>query len=746
MKSRRYILSISVVLFGLMFPNMAQACWGPWDYPSGYYLYRVVDPDSKDCRAQEGVKKNIALWKALTSADIPDDDIRYAVYSASYDELWDLRYPDWNPDGVIWKNKFFEWIVGRNDQEIVDLLLLARQSEDVRGKMTSPWYYPCKSDGMNCTLEFVFEKAKGYEGERLLDRYVLQAIRAGFAAREYEECLEYWASVEKRIHKGYIRDLIESYVSGCYLRTGEGSKAMERFAAVGDLKSVMFCANRMGKGMDYVEVLRYVYDRCGRIDGQEASLQTLLRSYEADSSYPGLDKNIYGTSFPDEDFMERLKTFCISVGKERKVGNEAMWFYTAADIAAIQGNLQEASRLCSCAESSRGTVFVKESVRFMRFWLDVQILPLGDGYDANIYAQLRWLCPLIKENLDSHEAYRTALGYDLRGNCSYYYYNDMLRKVLLGEACPRLIAAGRTVRALQLANMADNYIYQVSDDYIRRHGYVWDTKAGERKGNAWKETDFSNNFFEMIDSLGVDAAIAYGKVLMNPVTSFDAFLAERSYRDKDYINDIIGTQCLRNLRYADAERYLGRVLSSYQSRLNVSSYFRYDPFLQGYERVYCDAQYIQDPTDYKFNFASEMHRLEKVMSTTGDAQRQSKAMLRYARGMENSFTWCWALTQYYMGENYYFCQVEKDGWPGKRDWQNEKLALDALEKSRQINIEAVKTAPDKDDITYTLRDIYGRWDLVTKYVYPDRDDRTRFHGKCDGWLCYMESNLDRYRN
>ena len=138
-------------------------------------------------------------------------------------------------------------------------------------------------------------------------------------------------------------------------------------------------------------------------------------------------------------------------------------------------------------------------------------------------------------------------------------------------------------------------------------------------------TDFSSNFFEMIDSLGVDTAIAYGKVLMHPVSQFDAFLSERSYRDPDYINDIMGTQCLRYMRYQEAEKYLRRVSTGYRERLNVKMYLRYDPFSYGYQKIDMDATYVNDKADDKYKFAKEMASLERDAKSLSDVNRRCRA-------------------------------------------------------------------------------------------------------------------------
>lgn len=732
MRSIRLFLISVIFLVGLLQCVPASACWGPWDYPSGYYLLRIYNPESDQVKDNvEKYRENLLAWQAITSKDIHLEDIYEAVYKCSLDELgedgWDYY---WERLTVKWDNRSLSWVAGHEDKDIANLLILTRRSENLRSKMNSPWYYPSHSDGIYRTLDDIAEEAMEYSGSRLIDRYALQAIRAMFANGQYKECLDYWDWISDDIPEGYVRRQIEGYISGCCLRTGRGDEAMTRFAKAGDVESVRYCSKHLNLDMDIVDIMEYTYDRCSRCDGFDKIIQDLDRGWETYREW---------TDMYDMDLLKKLHRFSLKVAGQRKTGDEARWYYLASYLSAYFGDLDEASRLCSLAEKSRGDEFIKESVHVMRFWIDVQRLPVGQSYDNYMYSQLRWLCAKVKDNFGIEEAYGTLRATDLQANDSYYYYNDMLRRIVLGTACPRLIEEGRGVRALQLANMADNYIYQVADDFVTRNGYTWETKQAERKGSGWKSTDFSNNFFEMIDSLGVDTAIAYGKVLMHPVSQFDAFLSERSYRDPDYINDIMGTQCLRYMRYQEAKKYLGRVSTGYQERLNVKKYLRYDPFSYGYQKIDMDAAYIKDRTDYKYKFAKEMASLERDAKSLSDVNRRCRAKALLARGMENSVGDCWALTQYYKGEMYYFSQA------AKRNWEEEKPTKDLLERSRQLSVEAAKEGTDKDYMVGLFMDL-GRWDLVGKYVVPNPKERSGYRSKCDSWKDYMEANLSKYRN
>ena len=84
----------------------------------------------------------------------------------------------------------------------------------------------------------------------------------------------------------------------------------------------------------------------------------------------------------------------------------------------------------------------------------------------------------------------------------------------------------------------------------------------------------------MADTLMAKDLIAYTEVALRPQTDFQRFLNAHSYIDSDYLNEMIGTHCLREMRYADAEHYLAKVSPDYFVRTNVHKcgYLNRDPF------------------------------------------------------------------------------------------------------------------------------------------------------------------------
>lgn len=145
--------------------------------------------------------------------------------------------------------------------------------------------------------------------------------------------------------------------------------------------------------------------------------------------------------------------------------------------------------------------------------------------------------------------------------------------------------------------------------------------------------------------------------------------------DDDYLNELIGTLCLREGNYTEAEKYLAQVSDDYQENLNVKKCgFLFDnPWADCYmpadkweypadknEPVDSERALLQsfNPSDItllssdrnaKLNFARRMALLEQTIRT-GEPDLRGLATIRHAMARYNSFHSAWALTQYWLGD------------------------------------------------------------------------------------------------
>ena len=725
MKLLKYSLISFVCLVSV---NEVFACWDPWYSPSGYYMYRVYEEQlTNSLQTAEyypGAKDNCVEWQKLTSKTIPMDDIYSVVYKMSLEEF-EAIYDD---KETIYENKFVEWIT-KKDTAILDFLLLAKTNEYIRLKRNSRWYYPSMKVGARMTIEEIAEKALSVKDARLRDRYLLQGIRALFSMSKYTECVEIWErEISHLPENNLMRQLVHPYIVGAEFHIKRSEKAIEYFAELGDIGSVLYCAGRTGENLSTIDALELVCEYAPNSKYIEKELQSYIRDLEP------LDTSRWNDDFEMTPEIQKLNSLCLKMGRNNKCNNKGMWYYTAAFLADLNGEAARAAYLLDLAEKSKSSDYIKESIQVFRIYLDAKLQPYNSAYEDRLFTQLKWLDSKICNNITEDVRRETAKGDMLVKGESYYYWNDMLRRILLAEVCPRMIKAGETTRALQLANMADNRLLnlvnkkefydwvEVNDEYEYKAVGSF-TMSAYRYSIQYNEHDYRNHFFEMIDSLGVNTAIKYVENVRHPKSNFDRFLNARGYVGNDYLNDIAGTQCLRNMRYADAAKYLGAVSEAYKNHHNL--YMEFDPFC-------FDLEPIKMISDFRCDFAKEMHSLERNIDVITDPNRKARLMLKFAIGLQNSFDRCWALTQYYRGTSYWGQVCDK------RDWESDEYTTAAKKRANELIKLACEIVTDDEvaaDIHYEL----CHYITIAK-KYPNTQKGIYVRGQCDNLRDYYNNN------
>lgn len=729
MRSLRYFLIINILL--LVGVADGYACFGPYFQPSGYMMFRAYNPDG-NINTTDAVQENCLAWQRLTSMTIPIEDIRYVVYTMPLKE-YEAFY---DGTGTYLHNFFTGWI-SQYGRDIMDFLLLAKTNEYIRQKRSSRWYYPTMRIDARMTIEEVVEKALSNTSTRLRDRYLLQAIRALFSLGNYEECIKLWNDeMSKFPQYNAMRKLAQPYIAGAEFRLGHSDTAFQYYAELGDSESIAYCAKQMGKELTTIDLIELVHRYAPNSSELERLVQNAVREVEIWNDNGG-----YNGYRDCTDLMKSqssaLYQLSLRVINEDKTSNPAMWYYTASFLADFQGNTQQATQLLSLAEKAKGTDYVKESIKVLRIYLDAKALPYDNAYEQRLFAQLQWLDNKIKSNITPEAQEKTIKNYYsyLSINKSYYYWNDMMRRVLLSVVCPRMIEQDKQVRALQLANMASNRLLGLvnkietySLTYQDKDACCISTGGGQmiemplnefrRSTKHFNHLDYCNDFFILTDSIGVDNVIAYYGRVRSPKSDFDRFLNTRGYVDREYLLDIVGTQCLRNMRYADAERYLGAITPSFYGHLNVCQ--TQDPFEIRYTYGY-------DDTDFRYQFAKEMNALERKIASTANPDEKAQTMVLFAIGLRNSFGRSWSLTQYFNGVAHY-------GSKRFKDWQNGPEMQVAYKRVDELIATACNIVTDREVAAMIQYDLCNFREVATKYY--DTQMAKVVWGKCDNLIDY----------
>ena len=223
----------------------------------------------------------------------------------------------------------------------------------------------------------------------------------------------------------------------------------------------------------------------------------------------------------------------------------------------------------------------------------------------------------------------------------------------------------------------------------------------------------------MSDTLSANALMAYTEMALRPKTEFQRFLNAHSYIEGDYLNELVGTHCLREMRYAEAERYLSKVSASYFTRTNVyrEGYLNRDPFSVKQRRW-------NHGTDAKLQFARRMNQLEKAIASATDPNQKAMLMIDLGVGIRNSFDYCWALTYYRNGWVYDF----------GTDWTENDLTHQAEKRVERLFSQAMNAFTD-DEYAAQAQMLFCNYKTIAER-YPETLAADIVRGHCDQLVDY----------
>ena len=697
MRLMRYLLAISLMVV----PLVADACWHPWTLYNSTSLFRLDNNKSVSKNIKE---TNCRHWQSLTHRDIPLEDIEYVVYTmplAEYEAFYAMAvyYED---------NAFAQWIK-RNDPEIMDFLLLAKRNEHMRFQYSSKWYYPTMKVGGPVSLEEIVEQSLGSQSVRLRDRYLLQAVRALTTLKRYDECLELWDREISLLPKdNFMRRLCYEYIAGAYYHTGDVERAMLMFASYGDTGSMYYIAKQQDMDLTTVDIIRYSYLSGAPLSKFSRDIRKMIVDAE---TFPVVYE--FGDKPVVTDEILAIRDLAIEAGGNPNCADRAQWLYIAAYIYMQQGNYMQAKAMLSRAEKAPASDYMKESIKVLSIYLDALTATYNAAYEERLFEQIKWFEERVHLDFNSDD-YDYYMWHDFSEN---YWYSSMTR-ILSYTVAPRYLEMGNPARALQLMNFADYlpYKYVTSIDYYvdNDYGYWWTSSNIEeyrRERGTFNRIDYSTWFFNTINKQTPDAAIAYVERALNPISEFDRYLNDVGYTSPDFLYDIVGTLCLRHMRYQEAERYFSLVSLDYQYMLNVM--LKRDPF---------DALCPEGDSilDFRYRFATTMASLERGIEVTTDINRRASLLVKFGIGMGNSVTTCWPLTSY--------------GSSCNDDWRGDSVAL-ALHNRAIISINEALSAFTDDELKAEALYTLGRhYTVVSSYGYTKKAEFVRRH--CDNFYDY----------
>lgn len=779
--SRGRGLALGMAVLLLLASLRASACGpGPLVAPDDFDLYRLLPYYAELQEPADGRREaNCRAWQRSLGGTVPLETIHQAVY--------DLSLRDWLlvQQGDDRGNAFCQKLLATRDTAAIQLLLWSKYYEAWSLQMRSPWYYGCGLDDCSFDLDSVLAASTHYiekKNRKYRDRYLLLALKCLYRSGRGEEGMALWRKHKGLLHGSHLRDQAEGYYAACLNRTGHRREALDVYSRLGDAASLQLLLE------DKVEVFERVLRHRPNSPFFPMALQRVL--FVAENYTTGSDFTPYSL---DSLQLRRLANLCRLAGSDVRVKNKPMWRYAAACLLDRQGRRREALALVENLRS--GDDFLNTSIRVLRLQLHARLDPVDDAYEQRLLRDLRWLDARMQQEwaaADSATRFRLShidgFGYNYIVFRTVYSY-DALRCIVLGEGglYDRFRRAGRTTRALQLANMADNRFLQISANpivplcragggvplyetelldapyYGDAYNYfpVWTTDtlafpaiwqrgrfypdseydrtaAGNQHFNAH---DYSNILFIRADRLKADELAAYWQRVEHPRSSVDRWLNARGYTDADYWRDIVGTHLLRERRFAEAERWLAKVDPGYQHRLNTEPWMLHDPFSH-------EASLLSSNDGYKLRFARIMADMDSVRSNPhADPNDRADAMLQLSIGLRNAFSYrAWPLVAYGYGcfyswdEKLSYYDYPLHDFPYYRpymlaDYAAAPYADPAERHASQLRKKAFATYTDPERKAQALRRVHEYTYLMRHFAHtPTGQDIARH---CDQWKDYQ---------
>ena len=745
------ILKRCIALGLLLVSHAAMAC-GPYYYfPSDYRLYRII-PTWKSAAEESFAGKNISLWAKQTGfAD--NKAIEAAIYNGTLAD-WEWMAGNGDEASEWFKgNGFAKHLKENGDAEAIELLYRSKLYENIRDQMRSPWHYNSRISNENEQMQALYKEVATSTPKRHAARHHFLMIKCAWAANEDNAVLDAWQKQKGQLRGTIFYDEAEDYVARSLTRLGRKAEAEAIYLRQGKLPVQLDATS-----------LR-IYPNSAQFSGL---LQEALSNIER-----GRAAKTYGDDYEREHRASAQKIIVLSqqAMATPSVSNKAMWRYAAACCLDYLGRPAEALAMLSDAEG--GDAFLRKSIRALTLHLRGQVDTIDDAFVDYAVGEVQWLTaemqreysamPNDVKQLVAHTI--GTLGWDCTGQLGQCFALSAMQRILIDDEtglCYRMAASGYGVRALQMANVACNYVYKMTDnkamkklrtstdsiyycyyyDRTRDCGYLYhfasraDTTVlpdGAHSPHAYlfNNNDYSNSLFFLADTMCAATLEQYRQRMLHPQDKTDRWMNAHSYTDGDYWQDIIGTHYRRERNYAAAAAHLRHVSPEYQRRMNLRC--RIDPF--SIDRT----KRSHDSTHYKLHFAQRMDSLQHAMLHDPNADRRGLAMLEYSIGLENSFDMCWWLTSY--GKSVYAesgvwakkylspeCRVSIEGSPYKH------RADAAVRLLRGKALRTLRT----DDARARYYARLGQLATVMKR-YADTPTAQHYALVCDTWQQYRKA-------
>ena len=561
---KRFIITNLLAIMAL--PMLA--CAGGWT--TNYYLFSVYERTDFSNRMDEITCQN---WK-------------------TYLGLTDNGYFWFRAEDII------KAAQAKNDALMVSYVQnLDKYLDCSRSVSEESWEYPTKEELAKRKQDLLSVQAYAQSKlkTRLRSQHALLYMRCNMLLGQHQQNIAFWEQSASGYIETVYKDMMKNIYAGALYKTGQGDKAGELFAEMGDYTSLMTL---------YYKKRSFVAIRQEYIKNPNAKvLPFLLQDFvnnaqEADDATNPNAEGVGGKLFiRDLSKAEvlQMRDFCQQVIREGKTETPVLWQSAKAWLEYMFGSKQQALADITEATTMAGTERMKDDARVLRLYINSALAPQDDNFDNWLEGELGWLDQKSKDDY----FFRMALERITHQTLKSRYTHD-------------------PVKAVGLLNATGSYEY---------YTYV-DTMKVENLEKFY--------FF----------------TLRTPKTAFEKYLKEHVTKNEYVLEDLIGTKYMRLCQWDKAIQWLESIPVSYYEGKGYAVYAanrRYDlgPWIKRQwlknDMLYGDQEWKlgQNP---KLKFAREVQKMEgelNVLSGEELKKQNYELAVRYAQA---SFTGdCWFL-------------------------------------------------------------------------------------------------------
>ncbi|MDO4217588.1 MAG: hypothetical protein Q4D03_05355 [Bacteroidales bacterium] len=682
--NRRYHLTALVVLLTLLIQPIDTKACGPF-----YWVYEVTQVPEyyftpfnvRLNRDQNFVDYNCELWKEQVGGNVTIEDVRDAIYN--YDlSVWEKIEGHVCEDSrqLLFsshlQNSFIQRLIKTHDTTSVRLLCYSKRYEVIRGIQLDPWnYHPSQHPEED--LRRCADYGKACFDRTHSERALLLATKALFTLKADKECIQLWKKAEPYVNVLALREKIEGYVAGCMARQGDIEGASTIYMRIGDLESLL----QLNGKKSLMDLTEAIYTQNPNASMLTEAVQYMLLKWHW--PYVDLDPR-YLTyqltpSEKDDNNRQRLMALATKAINNPKVLNEALWHYVAACLYDYQGQSDMVLLMLEDYDQTEGVTkdfgtisfkdwnYLQDAIHMLRCKQLLQTTPMGKDYEQllqeyQLWLENRWaqlskkLSSPMLSYLQNNQPHQLYMGFTDDFTYAVYspsvselsqmvYLQLQWRQMVIQYALPRLLYYGQSIRALQVANAVENSFFITTHNqaltYLRTQTLP-DLDAQDffyyYSGNGF---DYCNEAFLLADSMDAQTLVNYWECIQSNRVD-DKFWNSRSYTDKDYWYEQIGTHWMRQEEFATAVMWLQQVADDYQNKTNLRSWYLYDPFQASTVRW-------NHPKQAKLQFARRMAELKNQMEYAASSDEKGLAGVLYATALNNAADQCWSLLSYGKG-------------------------------------------------------------------------------------------------